>query len=161
MFQRLGVHRLKLHQGKCKFPSGLFGPHDLLRRFGSPKGQGWCDCQGSQTTNLNQLKAFLGWLQIVNNNLSKGLIKLPNLWINWPKLMWSSFGVMHKDNFFENWKLDLIWHLFWGDISKAILSNYIWIRVFWDLNQSLHKVLKIRSLWWFMQVSLITKQNQI
>ncbi len=46
MFEHLGAHGLKLHLGKCKH---VFGPHDLCRRVGSPKGQGGCDFQGIDT----------------------------------------------------------------------------------------------------------------
>jgi hypothetical protein len=74
-----GVHMLKLHQGKCRFPSGLFGPHDLLGGLGVQKAKVNVIAKVPKPTNLDRLKAFLGWLQIINNNLSKGLIKLLNL----------------------------------------------------------------------------------
>jgi hypothetical protein len=55
-------------------------------------------------TNVSWLSAFLGLATIIDS-LSKCLIELPNLRLNWPRLMKSSFARDTKEQSFQELKV--------------------------------------------------------
>jgi hypothetical protein len=109
--------------------------------------------------DVSRLRPFFG-LANYYQRFVKGFSWIVKPLSSWPRLMKSSFGRMHKNKHFRNWKLNLILHPFWGDLLGVVFSSCTQIGVFWDLEQSSHNLMrKIKSLWWLMQARPTTKQG--
>jgi hypothetical protein len=99
------------------------------------------------------------WVQvIIIEDSSKDLTTLLNLWHNWWKSIWNTYGAGHNSKPFRNWKLDSLLFLFCIHWYEDDLFNYTFIGIIsgWE-PCSFNWIMIIKILLWLMPINWTTK----